>query len=45
MALWQPKSFTYHSYSKNKLLDRLNDLHPNPSRAGVVKKAEDWRWS
>lgn len=42
---WQPKSYTFHVYSKRKLREKLNYMHLNPVRAGLVAKAEDWRWS
>jgi hypothetical protein len=28
-----------------KLRERLDDMHRNPVRAGLVKQADHWRWS
>jgi putative transposase len=42
---WQPKSYTFHVYSEHKLIQKLEYMHLNPVRAGLVEKAEDWRWS
>ena len=42
---WQPKSYTFQIYSERKLLEKLDYMHLNPVRAGLVHKAEEWRWS
>lgn len=42
---WQPKSYTFHIYSSAKLHEKLNYIHLNPVRAGLVTRAEDWAWS
>lgn len=42
---WQPKCYTFHIYSERKLTEKLNYLHENPVRAGLVQRATDWRWS
>lgn len=42
---WQPK---YHSFSINersKLEEKLQYMHLNPVRAGLVKAAAEWPWS
>jgi putative transposase len=42
---WQPKSFVFNVYSERKLREKLNYMHINPVKAGIVERAEDWRWS
>lgn len=42
---WQPKSYCFHIYSAGKLQEKLEYMHLNPVRAGLVQKALDWRWS
>ncbi len=42
---WQPKSYVFHVYSKHKLEQKLDYMHLNPVRAGLVAQAEDWKWS
>ena len=42
---WQAKSYIFHIHSERKLLEKLDYMHLNPVRAGLVARAEDWRWS
>ena len=42
---WQPKSYVFHAYSQRKLEEKLNYMHENPVRAGLVLRASDWQWS
>ena len=42
---WQPKSYIFNIHSNHKLVQKLEYIHLNPVRAGLVDKAEDWRWS
>jgi putative transposase len=42
---WQPKSYVFHVYSERKLREKLDYMHLNPVKAGLVDRAEDWRWS
>jgi putative transposase len=43
--MWQPKYYVYNVYSENKAREKLAYMHNNPVRAGLVKKAEEWRFS
>ena len=43
--LWQAKSYVFHVYSERKLHEKLDYMHLNPVRAGLVQRAEEWRWS
>ena len=42
---WQPKNHTFEIETERKLLEKLDYIHLNPVRAGIVKVATDWRWS
>ena len=42
---WQRKYHAFHIYSRQKLEEKLNYIHLNPVRAGLVERPVDWRWS
>jgi len=42
---WQPKYYPFNLYTENKAREKLNYIHLNPVRAGLVEQACDWRWS
>ena len=42
---WQPKYYAFEIYSRPKIEEKLNYIHLNPVRAGLVSSAVDWRWS
>ena len=42
---WQPKYYAFSIYSNRKLEEKLDYIHLNPVRAGLVSKAIDWPWS
>jgi len=42
---WQAKSYCFQIYSDAKLQQKLDYIHLNPVRAGLVLRATDWRWS
>ena len=42
---WKRKSYTFNIYSESRLREKLDYMHLNPVRAGLVKRAEDWKWS
>jgi putative transposase len=41
----QAKSYVFHVYSRRKLQEKLDYMHLNPVRAGLVERAEQWPWS
>jgi putative transposase len=43
--LWQAKYYPFNLYSALKARERLDYMHLNPVRAGLVARAVDWRWS
>jgi putative transposase len=42
---WQPKYHAFAIYDEKKLAEKLDYMHLNPVRAGLVVRAMDWPWS
>jgi len=42
---WQAKYYPFNLFSDEKAQDKLEYMHLNPVRAGLVERAIDWRWS
>ncbi len=42
---WQPRYYPFNLYSEKKAVEKLDYMHLNPVRAGLVEKAVDWPWS
>lgn len=42
---WTPKYYPFNLYSTHKAEEKLEYMHNNPVRAGLVERAIDWRWS
>lgn len=45
MRIWQPRYYDFNLYSEEKLLEKLNYMHQNPVRVGLVIRAEEYKWS
>jgi hypothetical protein len=43
--LWQRRFFDRAPRSVKEYYDKLECIHLNPVRAGLVKRAEKWQWS
>jgi hypothetical protein len=43
--LWQPGFYDFNVYNEVKLLEKLDYIHSNPVRAGLVLSPSDYRWS
>ena len=43
--LWQPGFYDFNIFSEEKLLEKLDYIHSNPVRAGVVLSPGDYKWS
>ncbi|EAQ80324.1 REP-associated tyrosine transposase [Blastopirellula marina] len=43
--LWTPKYYSVPIYSEVKLVQKLEYIHQNPVRAGLVDGPVDWKWS
>ena len=42
---WQPKYYSFEIHAEKKLQEKLDYVHLNPVRAGLVQRAVDWQWS
>jgi len=42
---WLPKYYSFEIESSRKLEEKLDYMHLNPVRAGLVQRAVDWPWS
>jgi len=43
--LWQRGFYDFNIYSEEKLLEKLNYVHHNPVRDGLVLSPGDYKWS
>ncbi|HKR58765.1 MAG TPA: transposase [Pyrinomonadaceae bacterium] len=44
-SLWQREKNVLPVFSEGMFIQKLNYIHQNPVRAGLVKQATDYRWS
>ena len=44
-GMWQPKYYVFNIFSQDKAIEKLTYMHNNPVAAGLVAKAQDWRFS
>jgi len=44
-SLWQTEKNVFPIISERTFMQKLNYIHNNPVRAGLVQKATDYRWS
>jgi len=42
---WQPRYYSFEIFERRKLGEKLDYMHMNPVRAGLVERPIDWRWS
>jgi putative transposase len=42
---WQARYYDFNLWSEKKLYEKMNYIHQNPVRRGLVARAEDWKWS
>jgi len=42
---WQPRFHDFNVYSRYKLRQKLEYMHENPVKRGLVKNAGEWIWS
>jgi putative transposase len=42
---WQPKYYPFNLFTARKASEKLDYMHMNPVRAGLVARSGDWRWS
>ena len=44
-SLWQTEKNVMPIFSEGKFMEKVNYIHQNPVRAGLVERATDYRWS
>ena len=44
-SLWQTEKNVLPIFSEGMFMEKVNYIHQNPVRAGLVEKATDYRWS
>ena len=44
-AFWQARFYDFNVYSNGKKKEKLNYMHANPVKNGLVKHPKDWPWS
>jgi putative transposase len=42
---WQARYYDFNVFTEEKRVEKLNYMHWNPVRRGLVENPEDWRWS
>ncbi len=42
---WQAGYYPFNVFTENKLSEKLDYMHLNPVRRGLVQRAVDWKWS
>jgi putative transposase len=42
---WQPRFHDFNVYRTGKRMEKLNYMHANPVKRGLVGHAKDWPWS
>jgi putative transposase len=42
---WQARYYDFNVYSEGKRFEKLDYMHWNPVKRGLVERMEDWRWS
>ncbi len=42
---WQPRYYDFNVFTEPKRMEKLDYMHWNPVRRGLVSTPEDWQWS
>jgi putative transposase len=42
--VWQPRYYDFNVFSPEKANEKLDYMHNNPVKAGLVARAQDWRY-
>jgi putative transposase len=42
---WQARYYDFNVYTRAKRVEKLQYIHANPVKRGLVEKPEDWVWS
>jgi len=44
-SLWERRFYDFNVWSRKKKIEKLNYMHMNPVKRGLVAHPKDWRWS
>jgi len=44
-SFWQARFYDFNVYTRGKKTEKLNYMHANPLKRGLVKDPKDWPWS
>jgi REP-associated tyrosine transposase len=44
-ALWTRRYYDFYFYSSNKITEKIEYIHENPVRKGLVQNPQDYKWS
>jgi putative transposase len=44
-SFWQRRFYDFNVWSRKKKIEKLNYMHLNPVKRGLVAHPKDWRWS
>ena len=44
-SFWQARFYDFNVYSEGKIKEKLNYMHANPVKRGLVDHPSDWAWS
>jgi putative transposase len=44
-AFWHTRSYNFNVFSQKKVAEKLDYIHWNPVKRGLVASPEQWRWS
>jgi putative transposase len=44
-SFWEPRFYDFNVWSNDQRGEKLNYMHMNPVKRGLVQKPEDWPWS
>ena len=45
LPFWQTRFYDFNVWTASKRVEKLNYMHQNPVKRGLVSTPEDWRWS
>ena len=44
-SFWQARFYDFNVYTEKKLTEKLQYMHENPVKRGLVTHPKDWPWS
>ncbi len=45
LQFWQRRFYDFNVWSRKKKIEKLNYMHSNPVKRGLVRHPRDWPWS